>query len=350
MGVDIIILGVAWRRDGQNEAHKMDLARMEGLSKGISDNIRIEARTLAWAGAEKWTGTKNANSLHAVNLLDVDVLVIPGGPHANATQINALGGDIKNQARSHAREYAEARATSELHLISQARRLGMPILALCGGSWRLLESYGGTTIELGSLTTKGRITENAKEVGKLSKRHASPMDQVTALKHDVKIASNSMLHVAIMGNQHKCKPGAIELPKKADLTMAVNSVHWAVAREQSMGGTGQSPAQTYPLVPGDQLEVNARDTGGGRTVEGFESKHGAPTFGLQWHPEYQYDIGDESGQPMWNQRALLYIAKAGQAYRRRRLMTDALDKDPEFRAKSMAKNPEDREGWGTKQS
>jgi hypothetical protein len=53
--------------------------------------------------------------------------------------------------------------------------------------------------------------------------------------------------------------------------------------QQSRERLGEMPP---PLPdPGQELAITARSSSEPKYVEGFENKHGAPTVGVQWHPE-----------------------------------------------------------------
>ena len=146
-------VGVTWRRDGREAAHQGDIQALQSM--GDSEFI-LDVYSLIWANAPVDPNT----TLKQGNLEEMDVLVVPGGPHANQSQVSlTLTKEIpepKNTPPTKDKNYASARASSELDLIEKARYLGMPILAFCGGSWRLLQSYGGQTIEVGSLTNDAR--------------------------------------------------------------------------------------------------------------------------------------------------------------------------------------------------
>ncbi len=171
------------------------------------------------------------------------------------------------------KEHSE-RASYELALIDMARTRGIPIMAVCAGSWRLLESYGG---EVHTLPESERSVHRATgDVG------------VWDISHDIDVDTSSTMSSMM-------KVG----PKMG----AANSTHWAVASEDSPGKlTRRAGAED----PNAMLAVSAR-TGGETTktlleaqddtpsitltspneptVEAFESKYGAPNIGAQWHPE-----------------------------------------------------------------
>jgi len=299
-------VGVAWRRDGKDVAHQNDLLALRALKD-------VEVYSVIWEGA------KYAIELNKAGIEEIDVLVVPGGPHANDTQVSLTQKTASKAAPDKDALYASERATSELNLIERARYLGMPILAICGGSWRLLENYKGKTIELGSLTDDGKIPPKPEAENKdLTSRHTGNMNLVgSEFKHAATIQPGTMLQGAVNDTGSSAS--------KVPVNIQVNSVHWAVAYEgATMGKLPQG--QYYPGIdPRNQLQVNARDSGGAKTVEGFESVSGAPVMGLQWHPEYMTPGGAgkrenalQTSSRQVNLAAMQYVIDAGAAYRVRR--------------------------------
>jgi gamma-glutamyl-gamma-aminobutyrate hydrolase PuuD len=291
-------VGVAWRRDGNNVAHQGDLDVF--THPALKD--LVDVYTLAWDGAAHG-GVKTGE------LKDMDLLVIPGGPHSNDEQIPVIGKGKDNAPSQNAATYATERAKSELDLIEQARTVGMPILALCGGSWRLVQNYGGQTVEVAALDANGKFLQNGSNDA-ARKHHAANMNNVkTEFKHEASIRPGSLLQSAT---------GL----KGANPKISVNSVHWAVVRTGSMETRPGLGARPYAIVPNNMLEMSAKDTDPQQTVEGFESRHGAPVLGVQWHPEYQLPTTDGKQQPAQQKAAraanlalLQWMIKAGQAYR-----------------------------------
>ncbi len=304
-------VGVAWRRDGNNEAHLGDLAvfNHEQLTNDV------EVYTLDWQGAP------TANGLRKGPLSDMDLLVIPGGPHANDTQIPVVGQPVTNAAQGNTATYATNRATSELNLIEQARTLGMPILALCGGSWRLVQNYGGSTVELAAIGADGKMLgQGSNDPARF--RHAGNMNNVkTEFKHPLTMRPDSMLGHAT---------GRTPLPNTPPQQLApmqVNSVHWAVVRTASMGTRNGLAPQPFEVVPNNMLTVVAKDPSALNTSEAVESQHGAPVIGVQWHPEYQLpQTGSaQTASRLANLNLIRWMVEAGRAYRAHRdAMTELL--------------------------
>jgi gamma-glutamyl-gamma-aminobutyrate hydrolase PuuD len=292
-------IGVAWRRDGNGVAHLGDL--------GVFDHPGLKGEVDVYS--LDWSGAPISGNLKRGTLSDMDLLIIPGGPHANATQIPVIDQEVQNQPKGQTEDYAKARAKSELNLIEQARTLGMPILALCGGSWRLVENYGGSTVELAALDNSGKFRTNGPPNNSARTRHAGNMNDVkTEFKHPLAVRPKSLLETAMSES------------KNPPTDMQVNSVHWAVVRTSGMGtrpGLGQ---QRFSVVPNEMLQQSGRDPLSLGTTEAVESVHGAPVLGVQWHPEYQLPEsgGQHPGSRAANLALIKWMIEAGRTYRRHR--------------------------------
>ncbi|WP_179083744.1 gamma-glutamyl-gamma-aminobutyrate hydrolase family protein [Streptomyces rectiverticillatus] len=209
------------------------------------------------------------------HLEGVDALLIPGAPSANDTQIASERGapeDARHNSvnaprtKKHVREEHRSRAAYELALIEQAKNLGMPVIAVCAGSWRLLEAYGGAVETLPA-------AERALHTDK---------NNVWGLRHPVDIVSGTRLADAFASAQQNGTEALSGAP--------VTSTHWAAASEVVPGSFRQSTqaAENTEVrrLPDDILAVAARTSAhGSSSVEAFETRSGAPVMGVQWHPE-----------------------------------------------------------------
>jgi gamma-glutamyl-gamma-aminobutyrate hydrolase PuuD len=214
-------------------------------------------------------GVTPARSANWADLDGIDLLYIPGGPTANDTQISDIDADaqlnraVDGKGAKAKRIYEEhvSRAAYELKLIGVARNRGIPVLAVCAGSWRLLESYGGAVRTL--------------EVTQRDKHKAKDTKETWALRHQLTLlASKTLIKTSRRDAEHD------------QLVDKVNSTHWAVADADAMPRrlrTGSLGARNM-LVPSNMLDISAIDPDT-QTVEAFESLYGAPTMGIQWHPE-----------------------------------------------------------------
>lgn len=203
---------------------------------------------------ERWDGAlpkARERDLGKDKLGGVHGLYIPGNPIANPTQTDTKQNHPKDGGEKRERD---TRNAYELELIQEARLRGMPTMAICGGSWTLLQGYGG---EVSTLP---------------SKSHLGGLDQG---KHGLQMQPNTLLSGT---TPVLAKKDDREHSDKVDL---VNSTHWATPHTDEDGfvkreGSGEDP--------NDLLEVSARSPKD-QVVEGFESKFGAPMLGVQWHPE-----------------------------------------------------------------
>ena len=137
------------------------------------------------------------------------------------------------------------RTATELALINTALARDQPVLGICGGQQLLAVALGGTLIQ--------HIPDERPCA--LQHEQSNPRNQPS---HAVSLVSGTMLH-DIVG-----KP-----------TMQVNSSHHqAVA------------------TPGPVASVNAIAPDG--IIEGIEDRRFRFCLGLQWHPEFGIDPGDQS--------------------------------------------------------
>lgn len=204
------------------------------------------------------------------------------------------------------------RQTFEQEIIRKAMLKGRPILAVCAGSWRLWEAYGGITKEVKDhnysggmlrLNDQGTITYNVQV-------------------HNIKTLPNTLLSFLM-----NLKPD--------EETVPVNSVHW-LAPDDVASAALVKPKDVQALY--DLLQVSARAVANKAislktrqsevmvpeedTVEAFETKWGAPIMGIEWHAEaYCRYLDDKTIYYDPNHINILkYMAKAGDAYAARRRM------------------------------
>ncbi|CAN7209510.1 gamma-glutamyl-gamma-aminobutyrate hydrolase family protein [Trinickia sp. LjRoot230] len=345
-----IHVGVPFRTDGSGGAHtNHDCAAINALNRLVNSDgsarfgVEVAPVTLprGAAGAEsppreaKWS-----------DLDGIDLLYIAGGPTANDTQEGSSSAPTQYQEERDFNRILEpirkrgekddafgkrvekyervklehtTRTQYELRLLEIARSRGIPVLAVCAGSWRLLESYNGKVRTLDVNTRARHKAKNSSDTWKL--------------EHGVRVRGNTMLRSLTAGGRDTDR----------DIN-GVNSTHWAVAATDatSANGTGDAAdtaTMTYPTLarrplPDGQtaapkshsaewLEVSAVDQDSPHTVEAFESLYGAPTMGIQWHPECYLPgmpgAGDMSpGTPGALSTALIeFMVFAAQARRRK---------------------------------
>lgn len=321
-----VTVGVSFRTDGSGTAHiEHDLQAIMGLNQLLdSKGQRLFPFDVVGVGLPRGASgsATPARNASASELDDIDLLYIPGAPAANDTQIDQPdSGHLQGRPKTHEgqnlntakrkdnetaqRVMAEhrSRAAYELQLLGMAKTRGIPVLAVCAGSWRLLESYGGTVRTL-------EVTQRAKHKAVDSK-------QTWALSHALKV----------MGGQTLVK---LLLAKGITLSEAgtfgideLNSTHWAVASTQDgelARGSGD---------PSKLLSISAVDPDTD-TVEAFESLYGAPVMGIQWHPECYLPgmQGDMNGQASLISRSLFeFMAFAAATSAKRRSLLPTLDRE-----------------------
>lgn len=259
-GPDYIRVGVSFRPDSRGTVHTgHDMAAIQAAGKIIYPRKRVEAVPLPRDASGADTPLREASW---EDLADIDLIYIPGAPAANSTQIATSSDPVsKAEEEGFARPkkgFAEdehmSRSAYEVRLIEMARTRGIPVLAICAGSWRLLEAYGGKVRTL--------------PVGQREQHKAKRPEDTWKISHGVKIRKRTLLHDMI---RHKGLSGT-------------NSTHWAVAAETP----GRRLVSSGREDPNRMIDVVARTAGlkpGVNTVEGFETRFGVPHVGVQWHPE-----------------------------------------------------------------
>ncbi len=298
----------------------------------LAAGVQVEGRTLppgaSASGARTPLRPEKASEARA-DLRGVDALLIPGAPSANDTQIASERGTPKDaeynsatvpKAKAHAREEHESRAAYELLLIEQAKNLGMPVIAVCAGSWRLLQAYGGV---VETLPADERALHAVKK-------------EPWSLRHTVDVVPDTRLADIFASVQ----PGGTEALSGTPMT----STHWAAAAEVGPGALlqGVDAAKKDAEVrrhPDDILAVAARTSEqGSSSVEAFETRSGAPVLGIQWHPEthlpgmpgrYTDAEGTRPDPAVSSSEALFrYFVQAALAYRHRRELHEEFTAGP----------------------
>ena len=298
-------------------------------------------------GVELPRGASGANTpareATPAELDGVDLLYIPGAPGASDSQVGdrvavipppgtepvapsqKSGKAYTKYTQDHAawtsrnRKWMEhsTRAFYELKLIEMARTRGIPVLAICAGSWRLLEAYGGRSRTLAVEVRGQHKAENVKDTWDV--------------KHGINVADGTLLSNAVKPRTE----GVLALPD-------ANSTHWAAA--DTVGGKlaeqdGWSQRDEKPKTPSALLAVSAQ---AGDVVEAFETLFGAPSFGIQWHPECYFPgmKGENSGSSEVTNASLgifefmVYVAMVSRL--RRGFVTGVLDREKvAFQALSM---------------
>ncbi|QRP62626.1 gamma-glutamyl-gamma-aminobutyrate hydrolase family protein [Rhodanobacter sp. FDAARGOS 1247] len=327
-------IGVCFRTDGGGAVHgDHDVKGLLAINDLIpGPGCRVVCVPLP-AGASGPV-TPNRDAFCSFNELDgIDLLYIPGAPAAPASQSatsqhldrsseernfnrkldpgpDRPGGRKAGAAYDKAlREFTEAasRAPYEARLLDIARVRGIPVLAICAGSWRLLESYGGKVRTL-------PLAERGKH-----KSVSTQASDVWGLSHGVRISPETMVG------------------DRGGKLSGINSTHWAVAcirYNAKRNDFGLAPVDPSAVDPDKMLEISAFcDDPLSATVEAFETRFGAPQIGIQWHPEtYMPGMPGQAqgsvGGRIHAQRLFLFIVGAAlTAQQRRAGIAKALDRE-----------------------
>lgn len=190
-------------------------------------------------------------------------------------------------------------------LLSLAERKGLPILAVCGGSYKLYQYYGIQSDKL--------VFGHLKEVKGHAARKMPSVSEKTGL-----ISDNAQVH------DIELVPGTVLSGIVQVKRLMVNSVHSKAPDE------GACPPS---------LEISARSVGSyhtyhpeERTVEAFEAKYGAPVVATVFHPEAYARLGRKRSSTAAPQEAapkhctiIKDMSEAGiVAHKRRRVMAELL--------------------------
>lgn len=244
---------------------------------------------------------------HALGLGDAKgERIIPANAHADGDDCGLLF--IPGGARN---SEDEDRCKHEKALIKKARQRGQPILAICAGSWRLLEAYGGRT-----RATTDHLYANMPYI--LDGGYIGNNVQI----HRIKITPFTLLSGAMSVREIESDDDEEDLlpPTPVVQYPTVNSVHWLVADEKALpaellvGAVAKADDKIAPKSrQGKQLAPEEK------TIEEFEAKHGAPVMAIQWHPEAYF--GKRNTREDERQLNIIrYMAKAGDAYHAKRMM------------------------------
>lgn len=341
---DIVNVGVTFRTDGKGSAHLThDLVAIESMNKmknlrgGPLFPFRVVPVTLPKGASGADTPDRNAKWS---DLDDIHLLYIPGGPTANDTQEGSSSLPMLRTEEEGFNRFVKpiqkpketepvflkrmdtwlringehvSRAAYELRLLGIARSRGIPILAVCAGSWRLLESYGGKVRTL--------------EITARNKHKAAKTSDTWTIANTIKLVGTKTLIKLMEAKNKKYNEQHLEAG-----VSGINSTHWAVASTLPKITLTDTENQTTVLVdrklsgrsddePGRLLDISAWDPDTD-TVEAFESLYGAPTMGIQWHPESYLPgmLGETSGtdQAQVLSKALFELMGfAGQTAKRR---------------------------------
>lgn len=241
--------------------------------------IRNNVHGMSFGREDKTLPGKKIPPYLDLNAEQSGLLVIPG--RARVTE--------KNRPQIH-----KARTGHEQEMIRQARLQGRPTLAICAGSWQLWKGYGGNEVSVNG-------HNNTRMLRILKSGNVGWNTQI----HRIDVRRGSMLAEAMN----------YEGLRGAGFTIPVNSVHWLAPDPNNVPEELTVTAKTRrdnKIAPrgrtGRQLQPTER------SIEAFETKHGAPMFGIQWHPE-GYNRNDHGNFALGHINLLKFMAEAGDVYR-----------------------------------
>lgn len=209
--------------------------------------------------------------------------------------------------RVHSNENEPIRLRHEYKVIREALNRGQPILGICAGIWRVWEQLHIWTKFPDTLNYSAQnlldwhqkyssvidVLDHAYGGGMIRLGANGTQATYNVQIHDVMIQQSTLLSSILKNAPHR---------------QSVNSVHWkAVNHAQTPKNIVVSAFSlenpSIDIQTRQQTKMHPQEG----TVEAFESIHGAPIMGLQWHPE---------GYPKNSVHAefLRYMAQAGNAY------------------------------------
>lgn len=193
----------------------------------------------------------------------------------------------------------QIRIEFERGLLKDALRRGRPILAICAGSWTLWEALGGTLKVVSDHNYGGGMPRISAQ-GKMSyNKHV----------HDVEVTQGTLLGDAMaLGDTQE------------ERTLPANSIHWLAPDDTVVPPNFEIAAKSKRNA---EVSIQTRQATQMApqedSVEGFCSKFGAPVAGFVWHLE-AFDWDSRDAAAIANNNALLFMAKAGDAYQEKQTM------------------------------
>jgi gamma-glutamyl-gamma-aminobutyrate hydrolase PuuD len=196
-------------------------------------------------------------------------------------------------------DYLE-RKQYEFAYIQKARLIGQPVLGICGGCWVIYQQYGGQIVSVADHSYRAGMPRLSDATGK--------------------IGNNKQIHRIAIKEDENLLRAALGLKPKESAFPPVNSVH-SFAPDLKIIPDGLTI--TAISVQDDELApISAKTTNQEKekikpeanTIEAFESTHGAPVLGVQWHPEAYSGRGEDIPYSENQSSLIKYMALAGQAF------------------------------------
>lgn len=284
---------VPYRRDGSGKGVYYDhktiqdttemptaiLAQPEQSLGLFKSYVRNVTRKLRYAVENDKSGAIDAIPPDAKNINDLGLLFIPG----------------VSQQEYGTPEY-QLRAAFEDDLIYQARLRGQPILAVCGGFWRLWEQFGGKVVSVSEHNYRGGMPRIIDTTGKVGYNVTIHRIQITTPAFLLRAAMRTKLDDNIhfpVNSVHSYAPDASTCPNGLIISaLSLQDDHIA------------------PISAHTKERMKPQSD----SVEAAESQYGAPVIGVQWHPEAFSSMNGEEMYPDHQKHILYYMAQAGRTY------------------------------------
>ncbi len=194
------------------------------------------------------------------------------------------------------------RMQHELDSIRKARYTGQPVLAICAGSWLLWEAHGGQVMPVTDhcysgmpyITSKGVVGNNV-QIHRIQLEPTSLVNKVMQLKGAAGLVQNP-----VVNSMHWQTPNTHAPAQPAMLTVSARSV-----RDNDLAPKSRQGVQMQPTED---------------SVEAFESRHGVPMMGIQWHPEAYFNGQKSTTEDKRHMNILKYMAAAGDTYQAKQTM------------------------------
>jgi gamma-glutamyl-gamma-aminobutyrate hydrolase PuuD len=256
IGGEIVCVAIPYRDDQQGAAIVADVKLVrQGTGANVVVLVPRGGKNAVPMGVLR--GLEDGG-IHAIGIRDgaslaalrINGLYVSGGPNDNP---RTVGDGRPREARGGRAEVARARHEFEEAMIACAVRENIPLLGICGGSWRVAGVLGGEIRRLG---------------GEDARKHAGPMNEPQSNRHEVRIEPASMLDQILRTDNYRNSWPTHARGEGPELVLPVNSVHWA---------------QSVFPYQGGGVAISARDGG---VNEAFEARNAHFQLGIQWHPEY----------------------------------------------------------------
>jgi gamma-glutamyl-gamma-aminobutyrate hydrolase PuuD len=206
----------------------------------------------------------------------------------------------------------------EIQIIKRAKEHGIPVLAVCAGSWRLANVFGGKTIGL----PPQEVAMHEKWDGIRDMTEPTELMEGSSLHH---IHLNAQQNRSIVYQDGRAERElAITKDKYQNFNkgiLKVNTTHTRV----SLKPEDQPNTAFHRFFKTSAIDQMTK------TVEAFESEYGVPMMGVQFHPEYAIPAlrdanggGREVEDYKTHRSILTAFVQAGLAYKSKKNVLQAI--------------------------